>query len=150
MYRRRSTEKASLPFKERPGHKSACAFCAVASGPRGDKSHEVIQAGEYSLVIANLFPYDVWEHMDVENHLLIIPKRHVTTMDELTPDERQEMMDLFCKYESAGYNLYARAPQSTARTIAHIHTHLIKHKPNVRPPKLFSLVWRKPQWLIKY
>jgi diadenosine tetraphosphate (Ap4A) HIT family hydrolase len=149
MYRRRSIE---INIKKLPKHrgKSGCAFCGIFNEELNPQSKQIIKKVRSCSVIENIFPYDVWEQEDVGEHLMIIPNRHVTSMSDLSDDERQEMMDLFCQYEAQGYNLYTRAPQNKNRTIAHIHTHLIKHKAGSKLPKLFSLWLRKPYLLIKY
>lgn len=74
----------------------------------------------------NLTQYDLWELYDVEDHLLVIPKRHIETLKELTNNERLDIMDQVAEYEANGYNVYARGVGFARRSVNHQHTHLIK------------------------
>lgn len=78
------------------------------------------------MVVPNRIFYDVWELKDVTDHLMIIPKRHLSSFAEFTDVEKAEAMTLMGEYETNGYNVYARAVKSGQRTIEHQHTHLIK------------------------
>ena len=74
-----------------------------------------------------MYPYDIWEFRNVTDHLMIIPRRHVGSLAELTATESKDIMNLFGEYEAMGYNVYARATDSVQRTVPlHQHTHLIK------------------------
>ena len=57
---------------------------------------------------------------------MIVPKKHTDTLSDLTRDEAVEYVDLLGSYESKGYNVWARAAQSTIKSVVHQHTHLIK------------------------
>lgn len=100
-----------------------CQFCDLTA----DKG-EVVQVTEYFWIITNMFPYTSWDDQRVEDHLMIIPKKHTETLSDLTPEEANEYVHLLGSYEARGYNVYARAPQSTIKTVPHQHTHLIKPK----------------------
>lgn len=114
MFRSRKTTKK---YK---GHKdSLCPFCHP-------EAHNVILETAHSRVIKNLFPYEYWEHRDVAEHYMVVPKRHVGVLAELTADEQADLMRVMAKYESEDFNIYARSNQSVERTVAHQHTHLIK------------------------
>ncbi len=52
---------------------------------------------------------------------MIIPKRHVASLDELTSDEKLDYITLAAKYEADGYSLYARSPGNVTKS-AHINT----------------------------
>lgn len=90
--------------------------------------------------------YDIWEYRDVEDHLLLIPNRHVRSLNDLNKQEQAEIIQLIGEYEDKGYNVYARAKDSTMRSVGHQHTHLIKTKHRIAR---FSLFIKKPYWLIK-
>lgn len=98
-----------------------CEFCLL------DKSYDQFIRGTKSFkVIKNLFPYSSWDFTRTEDHIMIVPKRHIDRLAGLTASEMVEFMDLIGSYEIKGYNVYARAPQSGNKTIVHQHTHLIK------------------------
>jgi diadenosine tetraphosphate (Ap4A) HIT family hydrolase len=142
MYRTRKSKKAYNPDAKRILYKSnpaACPFCDIAAV-------EIVEKGKLASVVRNIFPYEYWEFMDVTAHLLVIPKRHVSSLGHLTKDEKLEIMDLLAKYEAQGYNLYARTADSNMKTIPHQHTHLIKTKDKKAKAALYS---QKPYFVWK-
>lgn len=72
---------------------------------------------------------------------MIIPKKHTQRLGDVSADAGDEFLHLIGKYEDAGYNFYARAPQSGMKTIPHQHTHLLK--PHGRARR-FVLYLRRP------
>jgi diadenosine tetraphosphate (Ap4A) HIT family hydrolase len=96
----------------------------------------------------NTFAYTQWELRSVTEHLLLVPKRHATAIEELTDEERTDFAQLVGRYEKAGYDIFARAPSSTSRTVTHQHTHLIRTT-NKRARGVFF--WSKPYilWLFR-
>jgi len=86
---------------------------------------EPVQRGEF-VVIKNRFQYAVWDGCKVLDHLMVVPKRHVGGLGELTAQEKTEYVDLLAEYEARGYSFYSRAVHSATRSIIHLHTHLIK------------------------
>lgn len=137
MFRYRST---ATRYKRTP--QSGCPFCTDTP------LYDIVQQTETMQVITNIFPYDMWDMHDVAEHLMIVPKRHVKSLAELSVAEKEDTMRLLCEYELAGYNIYARASASAQRTIsAHQHTHLIRLTD--RKTK-FSLFSNKPYFLFKW
>jgi diadenosine tetraphosphate (Ap4A) HIT family hydrolase len=108
---------------------------------------EIIEEHPHSRLIRNRFPYDIWEYHDVVDHLMVVPKRHVRSMSELTDTELAEIAKLLAKFEAKDYNVYARSIDSKHRTVvAHQHTHLIKL--DDKSPKLAVFI-SKPYFLLK-
>jgi len=136
MYHYRKTRKHYVKHLSPPG----CPFC--------DKEIETrtIRETEHLRIVPNLTSYDVWELTKVVDHLLILPKRHVATLQELTKTERTELIDLMAEYEVNGYSIHARAPQSTTRSVTHQHTHLIKTEGKRARASLFL---KKPYVLLR-
>jgi ATP adenylyltransferase len=98
-------------------------------------------------VVANKFPYEFWDNRPVVEHLLLIPKRHVLSLDELTLEEKSQAIHLMSQYESKDYSVYWRSQNNQTRTVPHQHTHLIKlQKKNTR----FLLYVRRPYLLWKF
>lgn len=135
MYRyRRSTKRYRI------NREVVCPFCEL-------DDDRVIVKGDYSAVIRNRFPYDIWELRDVRDHLMVIPLRHVASLDELDGKEKTEIMTFMSDYGEQGYNSYIRAKGNPQKTVpAHQHTHLIAI--NTTLPKV-HLYLRKPYWLFK-
>lgn len=106
-------------YKQRQ-QSEGCPFCneeTVASA---------VFENEHVYIVPNLTQYDLWELHDVEDHLLLIPKKHVGSLKELSNVERLSVMDMVAEYESKGYSVYARGVDFVKRSVKHQHTHFIK------------------------
>ncbi len=99
-----------------------CDFCTLLKHPTA----QVVAVYEHCSVIKNNFPYDMWDHYGVNDHLMVVPKRHVVSLGDLTPEEQLDCLKAITKYEADGYSIYARAPSNKGKSITHQHTHLIK------------------------
>ncbi len=117
-----------------------CPFC------RPETVERAVFSDDFVYVVPNITFYDLWEMHDVEEHVMIIPKRHVETLKDLTDEEQLAIMHIAADYESQGYCVYARGVGFSERSVAHQHTHLIKAA-NTRAR--FSLYIKKPYVLIK-
>lgn len=101
--------------------RSICQFCAVKHD-----SPDLIRQTEGFKIIKNIFPYSTWDMQKVTGHLMIVPIKHTESLKDLSDKEAVEFVKLISHYEDRGYNVYARAPGSTVKTVSHQHTHLIK------------------------
>jgi len=117
VYRSRKNQK----FYEKRQQKPGCPFC----DPK-EISYRLLEETEHAYVIPNLPAYEVWEQHKVIANLMIIPKRHVPHLSELTDAELLDVSRIAARYEAEGYSVYARGNNSPRRTVAHQHTHLIK------------------------
>jgi len=99
-----------------------CAFCMIDI----QGSEQIVEYGEHTAVLKNKFPYSRWDGRKVVDHLMIIPVKHVTLLNKLTPDATKELLDVVTRYEEEGYSFYIRSPHNKSRSVAHIHGHLIK------------------------
>ena len=62
---------------------AGCVFCKNSV-----REHDlVLHEGKTAFVMMNRYPY-------ITGHLMIIPTRHVSRLEDLTPEERREMFDL--------------------------------------------------------
>jgi diadenosine tetraphosphate (Ap4A) HIT family hydrolase len=116
MYHKRKTRNIYKNFPK----PQACQFCDVA------EMKEIIEETPHARVIKNRVFYDMWELRKVVDHLMVVPQRHVRSLNELSDAERLDIMKLLGKYEAAHYNVYARSVESVGRSVPHEHTHLIK------------------------
>ncbi|HEY8886704.1 MAG TPA: HIT domain-containing protein [Candidatus Microsaccharimonas sp.] len=121
------------------GHRE-CAFCDDDT-----LKERVTQETETMLVIPNRVSYDLFEGRKVEDHLMVLPKRHLELMNDFTDQEQLELMKIIGEYEAKGYSMYARGSGSITRSVKHQHTHLIKLENKIPS---FSLFLRKPYVLI--
>lgn len=117
-----------------------CPFCDP------DTISNAVFEDDLIYIVPNLTQYDLWELHDVEDHLLIVPKRHVETLSELTNAEKLAVMDRAAEYEAKGYSIYARGVGFVKRSVKHQHTHLIKvtnKKPRI------AIFLQSPYYLLK-
>lgn len=136
--RTRSAQRNYLRYIKQ--HKpEGCDFCAFEKG----EPPVLKDAGAFWLV-DNVFGYAVWDGCRVEKHLMLVPKRHVHTLADLTKTEKNRLAELLAEYETDGYSIYARAPQNITKSVAHQHTHLVKLAPRRTP---FMIYLRKPHLL---
>lgn len=98
-----------------------CNFCAFIAG-----DGQVVGESAYFWIAINLFAYDVWDDRSVDEHLMLVPKRHVTSLIALTSVERADYVEQLAAYESQGYSTYTRASSNASKSIPHLHSHLVK------------------------
>lgn len=126
-------------YKQRKS-KSGCPFCDQKT------LKSAVAEDEYVYVVKNLTQYDLWEFHKVEDHLMVVPKRHTETISELTSAERLAIMEKVAEYESKGYSVYARGVGFIKKSVKHQHTHLIKV--NNKKPK-FAIFIESPYYLFR-
>lgn len=122
MYRSRKVNLSYRPEKKMRsllGGKLGCPFCE-------DMGDRVINKTKYNSIVKNIFAYQYWELMKVTDHLMIVPLRHVKSFGDLDDNEKIDTINLISKYESLGYNVYAREKNNKIKSVPHQHTHLIK------------------------
>jgi len=101
--------------------KDNCVFCS----PK-ERGNRTVQETKNFWVLRNIFPYSHWDSQGVSDHLMIVPKVHIVSLSNLKSHEIIEYFELMSSYELQGYNIYARPPISSMKSVVHQHTHLIK------------------------
>lgn len=101
--------------------RDVCEFCTIDAS-----AEQFISESKHFKVIQNIFPYSLWDDYGVDDHVLLIPKRHIEHLGDLKTPEMTDFFEMLRKYEDQGYNLFARAPKSKQKSIPHQHTHLMK------------------------
>ena len=79
----RRAPKPERPVELLEGADPDCFLCQDAA-EGDDRSRLVIQRGEHSVTVMNLYPYN-------NGHLLVAPKRHVARLDELGSSVQTEL-----------------------------------------------------------
>ena len=112
-----------------------CIFCDATAGrppsPQGfggpSEIDLVVLRGRQCYVILNLYPYN-------NGHLMVVPNRHLCTLEALTPDEQAELMMLARLSEMAlneayrpqGINVGINLGKAAGAGIEnHLHIHLV-------------------------
>jgi ATP adenylyltransferase len=101
-----------------------CIFCDACA------SHDInllLLKGRHSYVILNLYPYN-------NGHLMVVPNRHLSALEALTPDEQTELMHfarlsemaLNEAYRPHGINVGINLGRAAGAGIEnHLHIHLV-------------------------
>jgi ATP adenylyltransferase len=104
-----------------------CIFCAAAASRNEDPAHQPVDRTEHCLTILNAFPY-------APGHVMVAPVRHVGTLEDLTPDEMLETMQLARRAILAirramtpdGFNVgYNLGKVAGAGIVDHLHLHVV-------------------------
>lgn len=135
-------EYYSSENKKNSNNPKSCVFCNVGK-------EEVIFSTKRAYIQANKYPY-------AAGQLLVIPKRHVNQIIELTSKEREEFfnlidlavyaLDLYIKPE--GYNIGCNIGNVAGESINHLHFHVLpRYKGDVGWPRLcnFEVVSISPK-----
>jgi len=105
---------------------NGCILCYEASQPDSEKNLIVFR-GTFNFVILNRFPY-------TSGHLMVVPYKHKSTLEDLTPETRSEMMELASTgihilrkiYHPQGFNLGMNIGEAGGAGITeHIHLHVV-------------------------
>ena len=103
-----------------------CVFCAAARNP-DDSVTFVVHRAAFNYVILNRFPY-------TSGHLMVVPYRHVPSLEDLDEETTFEMMRLVRAgvshlktiYRPDGLNLGMNLGTSAGAGIAgHVHFHVL-------------------------
>ena len=112
------------------GSEQRCAFCEIDSD-----TSSVLLEGDNFYLTKDKFPVS-------PGHLLIIPKRHITSPSELSETEwhdlrvvLEEACSLLKKRDNqiTGFNIGIIIGSDAGQTIPHLHVHVIPRRPNDIP-----------------
>jgi ATP adenylyltransferase len=116
----------SATAADRAGGDASCVFCRLASEP-SDPATGVVYEAEESFVVLNAFPYG-------SGHILVLPRRHVAAVQDLTATESASLWASTTKaiaaveaaYQPDGMNLGANLGRAAGAGIpAHLHLHVL-------------------------
>ncbi|MBI2413976.1 MAG: HIT domain-containing protein [Deltaproteobacteria bacterium] len=102
-----------------------CIFCAA--GSKDPRQAHVLFAGSVSVVMLNKYPYN-------GGHLLIAPARHVSKLEEVTPEESIDVFRLMRNATAAltkvmkpdGFNVGFNLGKAAGAGIDdHLHIHIV-------------------------
>jgi ATP adenylyltransferase len=103
-----------------------CVFC-VMQELQDSAQNLIAHRGRHSFVILNRYPY-------TSGHLMVVPFGHVSTLEELDPDTRAEMMELTARcmtvlrqlYNPQGFNMGANIGEAAGAGVKdHVHIHIV-------------------------
>lgn len=104
-----------------------CIFCKII---KKEIPSEIVYQDEKILAFKNIAP-------KAPIHLLIIPKKHILSVDHLGKEDRELIGELFLvaqrlaresKIDKTGYRLIFNVGKDAGQTIPHLHLHLLGGK----------------------
>lgn len=105
----------------------ACVFCRIQDSGAPDEETFVLWRGEHCLAILNAYPY-------TSGHLMVMPQRHVASLEDLGDGEAAELFDVLRRavvavktaYGPDGLNVGANLGRAAGAGIpGHLHLHVL-------------------------
>jgi ATP adenylyltransferase len=102
-----------------------CIFCKKPMEGK-DKENLILYQGKYTFVVMNKFPYN-------NGHLMVVPKRHCLSLDQLDDKEFQELFYLLkvstqvlkASLHPHGFNIGINIGKVGGAGEEHIHFHIV-------------------------
>ncbi len=103
-----------------------CVFCTRIKR-NTDREDFILFRGDQNIIIMNLYPYNT-------GHIMIVPNRHLSTLNKLTPEERAELIELASlsqtvimdRLQPQGLNMgFNFGPAGGAGIRDHLHLHIV-------------------------
>lgn len=104
-----------------------CVFCRLAESGEPSVANGVVWRGELAFAVLNAYPY-------ASGHLLVLPRRHLADIDELTDEEsaalwratRAALSAVAAAYAPDGVNMGANLGRAAGAGIPrHLHLHVV-------------------------
>ena len=101
-----------------------CLFCRIVDG---DIPAEVIHESESTIAFRDITP-------QAPTHVLIIPRRHISTMNDLTTGDEELVGSLYLAAKEIaqqegltddGYRVVMNCGEGAGQSVFHIHLHLL-------------------------
>ena len=105
------------------GETGDCIFCSALT----ENSEQILFIGKHLFIILNKFPYN-------NGHLMLVPKRHISTLAQLGDEELSELASLMRSveivinesYKPNGINVGINVGRSAGAGVPdHIHIHFV-------------------------
>jgi histidine triad (HIT) family protein len=101
-----------------------CVFCKII---RGESPADFVYKGEEIVVFKDIRP-------EAPIHLLVVPRKHIPTVNDLTEEDRLLVGEMFLKARAIaqrlgiaerGYKLILNVERGGGQIIFHLHMHLL-------------------------
>ena len=112
---------------------SDCLFCKII---KGEIPGDIVYENNHVLAFNDINPI-------APTHILIIPKGHISTLNDLEEEHTQIMGELFLAakaiandkgFSDSGYRTVFNCNKEAQQTVFHIHLHLIAGRQMTWPP----------------
>lgn len=113
-------------FKPGAEKDGSCLFCRIPSEDR-DGENYLVHRGKKGYIVMNLYPYN-------SGHILVVPYKHCSTLEELDDSENLECMQLInlgikalnTSIYPEGYNIGTNIGRCSGAGIdEHVHFHIV-------------------------
>jgi histidine triad (HIT) family protein len=109
-----------------------CLFCKIAAG---DIPSSIVYQDEDIVAFRDINPM-------APQHILFIPKRHLSSMDDLTPEDAQLLTHIFMTAKQIahksgleqGYRFLTNVGPDGGQSVSHLHFHLLGGRKLGWPP----------------
>lgn len=110
-----------------------CLFCRIVAG---EIPAEIVHQTDDVVAFRDINP-------QAPTHILVIPRIHVATVNDLTPDHADLVGNLFlvagkiaseAGFAGEGYRLVMNCNEAAGQTVFHIHLHLLGGRSLTWPP----------------
>jgi diadenosine tetraphosphate (Ap4A) HIT family hydrolase len=131
-----------MPLQDKPGQ---CLFC---------REQKIVLENELAYVTRDSYPV-------TQGHTLVIPRRHVPSLFNLTTEERLAMFELLDgakreldgRYQPDGYNIGINDGAAAGQSIMHLHIHVMPRYKGDKADPRGGVRWILPEkaayWLKK-
>ncbi len=110
-----------------------CLFCRIVAG---EIPADIVRSDEDMVAFRDIHP-------QAPTHLLLIPRKHIASVRDLSPEDAETMGKLFLAakdlaqeegIEDGGYRMVVNAGPDAGQTVFHIHLHLLGGRGMSWPP----------------
>ena len=111
----------------------SCLFCKILAG---DIPAEIIYESDTAIGFRDINP-------KAPTHVVIIPRKHIATINHIEPDDEQVVGSLFTAareiaekegHADVGYRVAMNCNEAAGQTVFHIHLHLLAGRSFSWPP----------------
>jgi histidine triad (HIT) family protein len=110
-----------------------CLFCKIIAG---EIPAAIVHQDETIVAFSDINP-------QAPLHVLIVPRRHIPSLNDLTPEDDQLVGSMFRRaaalarehgYQDRGYRTVFNTNREAGQTVFHIHLHLLAGRGLAWPP----------------
>ena len=110
-----------------------CLFCKILAG---EIPADIVYESDSAIAFRDINP-------KAPTHVLIIPRKHIATINDIDPDDQQIVGSLFSAareiaekegHADAGYRVAMNCNELAGQTVFHIHLHLLGGRSFSWPP----------------
>ncbi|MGB5510605.1 MAG: histidine triad nucleotide-binding protein [Woeseiaceae bacterium] len=111
----------------------SCLFCKILAG---DIPADIIYESDAAIGFRDI-------NSKAPTHVLIIPRKHIATINDIEPEDEQVIGSLFTAareiaekegHADAGYRVAMNCKEAAGQTVFHIHLHLLAGRSFSWPP----------------